>query len=74
MVQHRKVKYVHVGQYAVAVEVTLLEDNSSWSPYMSLQDAYKLDDVREALQRGDLMAAGKHGRVYELQPVTLTAL
>jgi hypothetical protein len=36
---------------------------------MSLEDAYKLDDVREALKAGDLNAAAQYGRVYELRPV-----
>ena len=44
-----KMKYVHEGQYAAAIEVALIEDETGWSPYLSVEDAYKLDDVRQTL-------------------------
>lgn len=69
MKQRKKSKYVHEGQYVAEVEVTLIEDETGWSPYISLADAYKLDDVRDALRRRDLASATKLGRVYELRPV-----
>ena len=69
MKQRKKSKYVHEGQYVAEVDVELLEDESSWSPYLSVEDAYKLDDVRDALRRGDLESAAKYGRIYELRPV-----
>ncbi len=69
MEKRKKIKYVHEGRYVAEVEVELLEDDTGWSPYLSIQDAYKLDDVRDALRRGDLASAAKFGRIYELQPV-----
>jgi hypothetical protein len=51
------------------VDVDLVEDESGWSPYLSTADAMKLDDVREALRRGDLTAASNLARVSELRPV-----
>jgi len=48
-----KQKYIHEGNYVAIVEVTLIEDETGWSPYLSVEDAYKLDDVREALREGD---------------------
>ncbi|OGI40050.1 MAG: hypothetical protein A2140_05510 [Candidatus Muproteobacteria bacterium RBG_16_62_13] len=48
--QHR-VKFVHEGKYVAEVDVELLVDETEWSPYLSVEDAYKLDDVREALRR-----------------------
>jgi len=51
------------------VDVELLEDATEWSPYLSVEDAYKLDDVRDALRRGDIAAAAKLARVFELRPV-----
>jgi hypothetical protein len=48
-----------------------METDDEWSPYLSVEDAYKLDDVREALRRGDVRAAIQHGRVFTLTPVTL---
>jgi hypothetical protein len=35
---------VHEGKYAAEVDVELLEDETQWSPYLSVEDAYKLDD------------------------------
>jgi len=69
MNQRKKSKYVHEGQYVAEVEVELVEDNTGWSPYLSVADAYKLDDVRDALRQGDLASAAKYGRIYELRPV-----
>ena len=63
------VEYVHEGRYAAEVDVTLIETDSEWSPYYSLDDAEKLEAVRLALRRGDLDAAGKLARVYEMKPV-----
>jgi hypothetical protein len=64
-----KTKYVHEGQYVAEVEVALIEDETEWSPYLSIKDAYKLDDVRDALRQGDLDSAARYGRIYELRPV-----
>lgn len=50
------------------VDVELIYADDGWSPYLSLEDAYKLDDVREALKQGDLKAASKLGRVHKLTP------
>lgn len=48
MNRRRKIKYVHEGRYVAEVDVELIEDDTQWSPYLSIDDAYKLDDVREA--------------------------
>lgn len=69
MRHRKKSKYVLEGQYVAEVDVELLEDDTGWSPYLSLEDAYKLDDVRDALRKGDLKSAAKYGRIYELRPV-----
>lgn len=69
MKQRKKPKYIHEGQYVAEVDVELLEDETGWSPYLSVEDAYKLDDVRDALRRGDLESAAKYGRIYELRLV-----
>ena len=62
-------KLIHEGQYAAEVEVTLIETEEGWSPYLSLVDAQKLDAVRKALRRGDLKQASQLGRVFQLTPV-----
>jgi hypothetical protein len=69
MSRQRRTKYVHARQYAVAVEIEMIEADGGWSPYLSLEDAKKLDLVRAALRTGDLKSAGKHGRAYQLTPV-----
>jgi hypothetical protein len=61
---------VREGQYAAEVEVELLESDSGWSPYLSLDDAYRLDDMREALRKGDMERARALGRVFMLTPIT----
>jgi hypothetical protein len=62
-------KLIHEGQYAAEVEVTLIEADEGWSPYLSLEDAQKLDAVRKALRRGDLKQASQLARVFQLTPV-----
>jgi hypothetical protein len=62
-------KLIHEGKYAAEVPIELLYSEDSWSPTMSLEDARKLETVQLALQRGDVAAAAKHGRVFELTPV-----
>jgi len=67
----RQTKLVHEGQFVAQVEVDLIETDSGWSPYLSLEDAYKLDDVREALRRGDTHSASRKAQVFVLTPVAL---
>lgn len=68
--RHQK-KLVHEGQYAAEVDVELLDTGDAWSPYLSLEDAYKLDDVRDALRRGDVRSATRLARVFTLTPVAV---
>jgi len=69
MRMRRQTKLVHERDYVAEVEVELIESDSGWSPYLSLEDAYKLDDVREALRRGDVRTASRLARIYTLTPV-----
>ena len=64
-------KHVYEGQYVAEVDVELIITNEGWSPYLSLEDAHKLDDVREALRRGDIEAAAKLARIFKLTPVAV---
>ena len=63
-------KLVHEGAYVAEVDVDLVENETGWSPYLILEDTYKLDDVRDALRRGDIARAAKLARVFTLTPVT----
>jgi FAD synthase len=75
MTEHRTLtrRLVREGGYVAEVEVTLIDSESDhpWAPYLSLDDAVKLDEARLALRRGDLAAAARLGRVYELVPVVV---
>ena len=68
--KHRQTtEYIHEGRLVAEVEVTLIETYSEWSPYYSIKDVRKLEDAREALQKGDLKAAARFGKVYEMTPL-----
>ena len=68
----RRRKLVHEGSYVAEVDVELIQTGEGWSPYLSLDDAYKLDDVRDALRRGDLERAMVVAQVFKLMPVSRT--
>ena len=65
----RTVKLIHEGRYAAEVPVDIIEDETGWSPYLSVEDARKLDAVRLALRSGNVVEAAKYGRIFELTPV-----
>jgi hypothetical protein len=69
MTTRQKVKHVHESECVAEVDVDLITTDDAWSPYLSVQDAYKLDDVRDALRRSDIAAASRIARVYIKQPV-----
>lgn len=73
MRKRRHKKLVHEGQYVAEVEIELIDTDEGWSPYLSLDEALKLDDVRDALRRGDLQTAGRLSRVFTLTPLSLSA-
>jgi hypothetical protein len=63
------IKFIHEGRYVAEVDVELIYTNTGWAPYLSLEDTYKLDDVRDALRHGDVKRATLFGKVYTLTPV-----
>ena len=70
MNKRRHTKLVREGAYAAEVEVELIEAEGGWAPYLSLDDAHKLDEVREALRRGDVRTASRLARVFRLTPLS----
>ena len=70
MIKKHHVKLIHEGKFIAQVEVELLYTDEGWSPYLSLDDARKLDAVREALRRGDIKTASQTARVYRLTPLS----
>jgi hypothetical protein len=56
LTKHSHTKLIHEGHYVAEVDLELLEDDNAWSPYLSLDDAKKLDEIRQALRREDAEA------------------
>ena len=71
MTKRPHTKLIHEGQYAAEVDVELIDADEGWSPYLSLDDTEKLDEVRRALLREDIKRAAELARVFELTPVRL---
>lgn len=68
--RHSK-KIVREGQYVAEVDIELIDTEEGWSPYLSLEDACKLDDIRGALRRGDIRAVARVADVFTLTPVAV---
>ena len=66
-----RTKFIREGGYVAEVDVELLDEPEGWSPYLSIEDAYRLDEVREALRRGDVAAAARCSRVFSVKPVAV---
>ncbi len=71
MTTRHHTKLIHEGDYVAEVDVELIDSGTGWSPYLSLDDAYRIDDVREALRRGDLKAASSFARIFALTAVAV---
>lgn len=67
--KHTVNRLAHAGKYAAEVTVESIPDDDAWGPYLSLEDALKLERVENALKAGDLKTASQEARVYELKPV-----
>ena len=65
----RSTNLIHEGDYVAEVVVDLIEGENGWSPYLTLDDARKLDEVRQALRKEDLARARQLGRVFQLTPI-----
>ena len=71
MKKRKHTKLVHEGKYIAEVDIELIDTPEGWSPYLALEDAYKLDDVRKALRKGDLDTASRLARLYTLTPLAV---
>jgi hypothetical protein len=67
------VELIREGEYLAEVDVELRDDAGEWSPAYSLEDARKLEAVRMALRRGEILAASRLARVFVLHPVAPSA-
>lgn len=59
-------KLIHEGDYVAEVDVAVIDSEEGWAPYISLNDASLLDDIREALRQGNIQQALQHGKVYSV--------
>lgn len=71
MTKRHHTKLIHEGEYIAEVDVEILDTGEGWSPYLSLEDARKLDEVRESLRAGALKRAKTLARVFILKPVSV---
>jgi hypothetical protein len=65
----KQTQLIHEGRYAAEIEITLIDDGTPWSPLVAKEDVAKTDRVRLALRCGDIKAAAKEAKVFELLPV-----
>ena len=66
----RRTKLLREGAYAAEVDVRLEYTDEAWSPYLSVDDALLLDQVRKALREENPEEAARHARLFKLSPVT----
>jgi len=63
-------KMIHEGKYIAEVKVTLINTtDDDWAPYLSLDDALKIDAIREALKSDNVVEAKKYARIYLLSEI-----
>jgi hypothetical protein len=70
---HQITKTIREGNLMAEVKVSLIPDDGAWGPYVSAQDAMKLERVRLALKAGDRETAAKESEVFEVSRVVLVA-
>jgi len=66
----RVTRFVHAGRYAAEVSIELIPDDDAWGPYLSMDDASKLERIQAALEKGEIVAAAREARVFELLPIS----
>ena len=69
MTKRQHTKIVREGNYVAEVNIELIETGEGWAPYLSLEDARKLDEVREALRQGDVKTASMKAKIFILKPL-----
>jgi hypothetical protein len=65
----KRTKLVREGRCLAEVDVELLINADEWSPYLSVADAYTLDDVWPALKAGDTATAAQCGTLTRTPPL-----
>lgn len=71
MTRKQVTRLVREGHFGAEVGVELLYEDDGWSPYLAMEDACRLDDVRLALRNSAIATAMGLSCVYELVPVAV---
>ena len=69
MYRRKHKKFIIEGKYVAEVEVEIIDSDDGWSPYISLDDAVKLDNIREALKKDDVKTAKKFAKIFTISPI-----
>ncbi|AIE73341.1 MULTISPECIES: hypothetical protein [unclassified Synechocystis] len=64
-------KIIHEGNHMAEIEVELTYTDHDWSPYLSLIEAQKLDQLRLTLRKNNIKTASRLARIYHLTPVVV---
>ena len=62
-------KIIHEGDYMAEIPVELTDGDRDWSPYLSLTEDRKLDQIRLALRQNDIKTASSLATIYHLTPI-----
>src|SRR5690625_3753278 len=66
----KKAKYVREGRYVAEVEVDLHGSDVLGATHLSLEDANRLNKVKEPLRNEEVRTAAQYGRINKLAPET----
>jgi len=69
MYKRKHTKLLHEGKYVAEIEIEIIDNEEGWSPYISLEDALKMDEVRELLRAENIEEAKKLAHIYIMKPV-----
>jgi hypothetical protein len=68
-ITRKRTQMIYEGRYAAELEVTLIDDEALWGPVLTKEYVFNTNRVRFALRRGDIKAAAKEAKVFELLPL-----
>ena len=60
---------IREGRYCAEIEIRCEDDGTAFSPVVVKDDEFKTDRARAALRRGDIAAAKREAREFELTEV-----
>lgn len=71
MIRKHGIELIREGDFIAEVEVEVTSDGGDWGPCISVSDVQKLENVRDALRRGDVTSAARLARVFALTPIAV---